>query len=149
VQHVSVHVDVHPHAAARFPLVAREVALVRVRDGQPAQHHIAVSLAPEQSHRVHHPAHAEQSAERRGLAVFLGPATDHLLQSDHIGVEARQDLGDAVHAGAAIHAAALVDVVGGQAEMPGGADARMAGLCHDPRSRGTSSLRQPAARKGS
>ena len=45
VQALPVHVDIDPHAAARFPLVAREIALVGVGDRQPAEDDVAVALA--------------------------------------------------------------------------------------------------------
>ena len=68
---------------------------------------------PQMAHRRHHPAHAERGADLLGLAGAAGAGADHLLQRDDVGVDRAQDLDDARRHGAAIHAAAAVDVVGG------------------------------------
>ena len=64
------------------------------------------------AHRGHHPAHAERRADLFGLSGASRPGADHFLQRDDVGVDVAQDLDDARRRGAAIHAAAAVNVVG-------------------------------------
>ena len=66
--------------------------------------------------RRHHPAHAEQRAELLGMARGVRAGADHLLQRDDVGVDRPDDSAIAGRTGAAVEAAAAVDVVGGDAQ---------------------------------
>ncbi len=119
VEHVEVastDVDVHPLASARLPAPERQVTRVVAAHRQPAQDDVAVGLASQQARGLHHPAHTESGAEERGLAVLLGTAAHDLLQRDDVGVEPLEHVEDAFGPRPSIHTAALVDVVGGEAE---------------------------------
>ena len=88
---------------------------------------------------------AEQRTEFGRLACLIGSTADHFLKGNHVGIETREHVGNAVDARAAVHAATLVDVVGGQPQVAGRRSAWRTVVCHDRPRRGTSSLRQPAA----
>ena len=116
VQRVVADGDVDALAAARLARPPRQVVLGMVLNRQPAHHDIAEQGAAQVARRRHDPAHAEQRAELLGVPGRRLAGANHFLQGDDVGVDAADDLGDAGWIGAAVKAAAAVDVVGGDPE---------------------------------
>ncbi len=116
VQRAAVGGDVDALHAARLARLPREIVFEMLRDGQPAEHRVAEQMAAQVPRRRHHPAHAQQRAELFDLAVAAWSGADHFLQRDDVGVDRAQHGGDAFRAGAAVEAAAAMDVVGGDAQ---------------------------------
>ena len=88
-----------------------------MRDGKAAEDDVAEQVPAQVPHRGHHPAHAERRADLFGLSGAGRTGADHFLQRDDVGVDLAQDFGDPLRRGAAIHAAAAVNVVGGDSEV--------------------------------
>jgi len=84
-----------------------------VGDGKTAQHRVAELVTAQVPGRRHHPAHAERGAELLGMAAAARPGPDHLLQRDDIGIDRPQDGCDTIRTGAAVEAAASMNVVSG------------------------------------
>ena len=108
--------DVDALHAALFAGLPRQIVLEVLRDRQPAQDGVAELVAAQLPRRRHHPAHAEQRAELLGVAAVVRSRADHFLQRDDVGVDRAEDGGDPLGAGAAVEAAAAMDVVGRDAQ---------------------------------
>ena len=67
--------------------------------------------------RRHHPSHAERGADLLDVAAAVRSGADHLLQRDDVGADVAEHAGDALGFGAAIHAAAAMNVVGDDAQQ--------------------------------
>ena len=87
-----------------------------MRNRMPAEDDVAEEAAAQVTGRRHHPAHADQRADLLGVSLRARTGADHLLQRDDVRVDRADDLGDALRIGAAIEAAAAMDVVGGDTQ---------------------------------
>ena len=96
-----------------------------------AEDDVAELVLAQRAHAVHHPAHAEPGADLLGLPGAGRSRADHFLQRDHVGVDVAQHLDDARRLDAAVHAAAAVDVVGGDPDVSAQADRSLLAL-QDP-----------------
>jgi len=116
VERRAVDEDVDPLHPARLAGLPRKIVLEVRRDRQPAEHGIAEVMTAELPRRGHHPAHPEHRADFFGMPAAAGPGADHFLQRHDVGADVIDDLRNPVRAGAAVQAAATMDVVGGDAE---------------------------------
>ena len=114
---LAVDVQVRALAVARLARPPRQVVLAVVHDRVAAEDDVAELVLAQRAHAVHHPAHAERRADLFGLPGAGRARADHFLQRDDVGVDVAQHLDDARRVDAAIHAAAAMDVVGGDADV--------------------------------
>ena len=73
-------------------------------------------MAAQLAGRRHHPSHPEQRAELFGMAAVVRSRADDFLQRDDVGVDGAEHRGDPLRAGAAVEAAAAMNVVGRDAQ---------------------------------
>ena len=66
--------------------------------------------------RRHHPSHPEHRAELFGVAAAARPRADDFLQRHDVGVDRAEHRRDPLGTGAAVEAAAAMDVVGCDAQ---------------------------------
>jgi hypothetical protein len=83
-----------------------------VGDGKTAQHGVAELVTAQVPGRRHHPSHAERRAKLLGVTAAARPGPDHFLKRDDIGIDRAQDGCDTIGTGAAVEAAASMNVVG-------------------------------------
>ena len=118
MERVVAECDVDTLTAARFLSLPRQVVLRVMGDRMPAQHHVAEQAAAQMTRRRHHPSHADERADFLGVPLRVRAGADDFLERNHIRVDRPDDFGHAGRIGPPVHAAAAMDVVGGDANRP-------------------------------
>ena len=114
--------EIQADAAARLAVGPGEIERAAAADGQTGEDRVAVGQAVPLPRGSHRDLHAEALGQAQGLG------TEYLLNTDQVGVDLLQHLGDPVEVHAAVEPRALVDIVAGDGEghvlsIPGQASA--------------------------
>ncbi len=112
VQRVIANRDVGPLAAARLARPPREIVLHVLPHRQARQHDVTELMAAKLARGGHDPAHAKRSADFFGLRQSPGAGAHHFLQRDEIGINIGEHIDRTLRNGAAVQAAAAMNVVG-------------------------------------
>jgi len=97
-------------AAARFAAFHAQIVIVRGLDGEAGEHDIAVGRTLVTA------IFAEGEGQIEVGSDGIGLMAEHFLKGDDVGVDFAENAGDARRAFAAVHATALVNVVGDDAK---------------------------------
>ena len=113
VQRVVADGDVDALAAARLARLPRQVVLRVMEDRKPAEDDVAEQAAAQCRAGAMTQPMPSSAPSSSACPAKLRAGADDLLQRDDVGLDAADDVGDAVGTGAAVESAAAVDVVGG------------------------------------
>jgi hypothetical protein len=118
MQHVVVaNLEIHALRESRLACFPAQVVLLMMEDGKVRQHHVAEQCVPEMTGRRHDPAHAQRRPNVGGLALLKRTRANHFLERDDVGIDGRQDGGNALGTCTSVETATTVDVIGDDPEF--------------------------------
>ena len=86
-------------------------------DRMPAEDRVAELMPSELPGRRHDPAHPQRRADLLEMAGAVESRADHFLQRDDVGIDGREDVGDALGSRPAVEAPGAMDVVRRHAQV--------------------------------